>query len=143
MDDIVYVTGLLVVVLLLGSAQAFGLRLQFWKAPNCAPALDAQIHARETARFDPLSSAALFAAMAFGMVEDGDVPYGKPLLYLIWLLLTVGFFLKHSTMPPKNVLARRYIVGNRILILTLIVALLGIAYLTTEPLVGEFLGVQQ
>jgi hypothetical protein len=138
MDDIVYVTGFLVVVLLLGSAQAFGLRLQFWKAPNCAPALDAQIHARETARFDPLSSAALFAAMAFGMVEDGDVPYGKALLYLIWLLLTVGFFLKDSTTPPNDTLARRYVVGSQMLVLTMIVALLGIVYLTVGPFLRKY-----
>ena len=134
MEGIYEATGFAFVILLLSSAQALGLRLQFWRAPEIAPALDAQIRKTETARLDFLSTAALFAAMAFGMIEGGDILYGKPLLWLIWLLLTAGLFLKHSTMPPKNVLAPRYVVGNRILILTLIVALLGVAYLTSDPI---------
>ena len=139
MEGIYEATGFAFVILLLSSAQALGLRLQFWRAPEIAPALDAQIRKTEAARLDFLGTAALFAVMVFGMVEDGDVLFGRPLFWLIWLLLTAGFFLKHSTMPPKNVLARRYVVGNRILVLTLIVALLGVAYLSIEPYLARIL----
>jgi len=139
MEDIYEATGFAAVIFLLSSAQALGLRLQFWRAPDIAPALDAQIRKTEAARLDFLGTAALFAVMAFGMIEDGDVLYGRPLLWLIWLLLAAGFFLRHSTMPPKNVLSRRYVVGDRILVLTLIVALLGVAYLAIELLLERML----
>ena len=136
MEDIYQATGYAVIIFLLSSAQALGLRLEFWRASDVAPALDAQIRKREIARIDFLHTAAFLAVLGVGIGGFRDSGVGKLLVILIWLLWCVGLYLQHSTTPPKNVLARRYVVGQQILVLMLIVALLGIVYLAVETPLG-------
>lgn len=113
-------------------------RLQLWRSPDADlnPALDEQIRQKRMERFDFLSMA---CAIGFALVSsyDTDAPsIAKVMLLPSALLFGVGTYLKQTTTPPRNVLARRYFIGERLLLLSFAILSLTLVYLALEPYFG-------